>query len=200
LIAKRLFDLGASLIGLALLAPLLLMLSVWIKVDSRGPVMFRQVRVGKAGRHFRIHKFRTMRVDAEKVGPQVTIGVDHRITAAGRFLRRYKLDELPQLIDVLVGSMSIVGPRPEVPRYMDLYPPDARTRILSVRPGITDWASIRFKDENAILGAAAEPERAYVEQIMPVKLRFYLEYVEQRSFMQDMKIVAATLAAVFGFR
>jgi len=197
LIGKRLFDIALSLLGLTFLAPLFLLIAVLIKAESSGPVFFRQERVGLHGRPFRIHKFRTMRADRESAGPLLTIGADPRIPRVGRFLRRYKLDELPQLIDVLLGRMSLVGPRPEVPKYVALYPEEVHEKVLSVRPGITDWASIRFRDENALLGRAADPERAYVEEVLPIKLRFYLEYVDTRSFLVDLRIIFATIAAVF---
>jgi lipopolysaccharide/colanic/teichoic acid biosynthesis glycosyltransferase len=197
LISKRLFDMGASTVALVLLLPVFLLLAIWVKLDSPGPVFFRQVRVGINGREFRIHKFRTMRTDAERSGLQVTVGTDARITRAGAFLRRYKLDELPQLLDVLAGDMSIVGPRPEVPRYMDAYPPEVRSRVLSVRPGITDWASVEFRSESSLLANAADPERTYVEEILPIKQGYYLRYVDERSFFGDLKIIFATLLAMF---
>ena len=194
--AKRLFDLLCAGAGLVLLAPLLLGIALWIRLDSRGPVFFRQQRVGRFGAPFRIHKFRTMREDAPALGPQITVGADPRITRAGRFLRRHKLDELPQLIDVFAGTMSLVGPRPEVPRYVAMYPPALRDKVLSVRPGITDPASIEYRDESALLAAASDPERAYVEQVMPAKLRFAAEYVERRSMLGDLRLIGATLRAL----
>ncbi len=194
--AKRLFDLICAGAGLVLLAPLLLGIALWIRLDSRGPVFFRQQRVGRFGAPFRIHKFRTMREDAPALGPQITVGADPRITRAGRFLRRHKLDELPQLIDVFAGTMSLVGPRPEVPRYVAMYPPALRDKVLSVRPGITDPASIEYRDESALLAAASDPERAYVEQVMPAKLRFAAEYVERRSMLGDLRLIGATLRAL----
>ncbi len=194
--AKRLFDLICAGCGLVLLAPLLLGIALWIKLDSRGPVFFRQQRVGRFGAPFRIHKFRTMREDAPARGPQLTVGADPRITRAGRFLRRHKLDELPQLIDVFAGTMSLVGPRPEVPRYVALYPAALRDKVLSVRPGITDPASIEYRDESALLAAANDPERAYIEQVMPAKLRFAAEYVERRSMLGDLRLIGATLRAL----
>lgn len=196
MIAKRLFDLLASAVGLLLLSPLLAVIAVAIKLDSPGPVFYRQERVGRHGRLFRIHKFRTMRVDADRTGPQLTIGADRRVTRVGDPLRRYKLDELPQLIDVLEGTMSLVGPRPEVPRYVAAYPDSQRELVLSVRPGITDWASILYRSENEVLARAAEPQRAYIEEVLPVKLRYYTDYVRQRSFWGDLRIIAATLVAV----
>ena len=194
-VAKRLFDACAAGIGLLLLAPLLLALALWVRLDSPGPVLFRQQRVGRHGVRFDILKFRTMVARADD-GRQLTVGRDPRITRAGRFLRSSKLDELPQLINVLQGTMSLVGPRPEVPRYVDCYPPAARAAVLSVAPGITDLASILYKEESEILGRAADPERAYVETILPVKLEYYQRYVRERSFWLDLCIIFRTLAAV----
>lgn len=194
--AKRLFDWVASGLGLLVLSPLLILVALWVKWDSPGPVFFRQERVGLRGGMFRIHKFRTMTVNAEAKGPQITVGNDVRVTRSGAFLRKSKLDELPQLIDVWLGRMSVVGPRPEVPRYMNQYPPEVRNKVLSVRPGITDWASIKFKDENRILGTAADPEAAYVQEVLPIKQRFYLDYVDQHTFVGDIRIIAATLVAI----
>lgn len=193
--SKRAFDLAASLCGLLLLAPLLGAIALWIRLDSPGPVFFRQLRIGRYGVPFSIFKFRTMTVEPA-VGVQLTVGQDARITRAGRFLRHYKLDELAQLINVLQGSMSLVGPRPEVPRYVACYPPDVRTIVLSVAPGITDWASIHYKDENAILGHAVDPEQAYIDTILPVKLAYYVRYVQQRSFWTDLRIIVRTLTAI----
>ncbi len=194
--AKRLFDWLASSLGLLLLAPLLLGLAVWIKLDSSGPVFFRQERVGRGGRLFRIHKFRTMVTDAERRGLQITVGADARVTRVGQWLRKYKLDELPQLLDVWLGHMSLVGPRPEVPRYVACYPVDVRDIVLSVRPGITDRASIEFKDENEILGRAQDPHAAYVQEVLPIKLRYYQEYVRSRSFLGDLMLIFKTFYAL----
>ncbi len=192
---KRLFDVAGALLGLVLLSPLLVAVAVAVKLGSPGPVFYRQVRVGLHGREFRIHKFRTMRVhDGE--GPQVTAAHDSRITPLGRTLRRYKLDELPQFLDVLAGNMSLVGPRPEVPRYMAKYPDDVRARILSVRPGITDNAAIAFRDEERMLAGAQDVERTYVEQIMPLKARYYLDYVKEHSLAGDVLILARTFKAM----
>lgn len=176
--------------------PVFAVIAGWIKMDSAGPVFFRQVRVGKFGRHFRIFKFRTMCLDAEARGKQITVGEDPRITRSGRFLRKYKLDELPQLINVLLGEMSLVGPRPEVPRYVALYPPGVCEQVLSVPPGITDYASIEYRDENAVLAKAADPERAYVEVVMPVKLAYYQRYVAERSLWGDFRLIMKTLKAI----
>ncbi|MFX1679522.1 sugar transferase [Mitsuaria sp. CC2] len=194
--AKRLFDILCAGVGLLLLSPLLLAVAVWIKLDSRGPVMFRQERVGRFGRTFRIHKFRTMRVDAPALGPQITIGDDARITRSGRWLRASKVDELPQLWDVLRGAMSLVGPRPEVPRYVALYPAELRALVLSVRPGITDPASLSFRNESELLARAADPEREYVEVVMPMKLGLAADYVRNASLMGDIRLILATLGAI----
>lgn len=193
--SKRLFDVLAAGTGLVLLAPLLLAMALWIKLDSPGPVLFRQQRVGRHGVPFAIYKFRTM-ADHPDAGRQLTVGRDPRITRAGHFLRRSKLDELPQLLNVLEGTMSLVGPRPEVPRYVACYPPEARTAVLSVAPGITDLASILYKEESEILGRASDPERAYIETILPVKLAYYQRYVRERSFWLDLRIIFQTLAAI----
>jgi len=198
MVLKRLFDLVFSLSGLLFLTPVFLLISVWIKIDSQGPVFFRQSRVGRFGRLFDIYKFRTMCSDAESKGRQITVGDDPRITRSGRFLRRSKLDELPQLINVVKGEMSLVGPRPEVSRYVELYPEHLREKILSVSPGITDFASIEYKDENDILGEAEDPERAYIEQVMPVKLKYYERYVSERSLWGDFKLILATVKAILG--
>ena len=198
MLTKRIFDFVAASTGLVLLAPLFAVAAVLVKLDSRGPVFFRQQRVGIHGRIFRIFKFRTMTVGAEKEG-QITVGHDPRVTRVGRVLRRFKLDELPQLLNVVRGEMSLVGPRPEVPRYVAQYPAEVREAVLSVRPGITDWASIEFKDENAILGKAVDPERSYIETILPIKLGYYVRYVHERSFGMDLKIIFSTILAIFGY-
>lgn len=191
--SKRIFDWLASTGGLLVLAPVLMLLAVWIKLDSPGPVFFRQERVGRGGTLFRIHKFRTMVTDAERRGLQITVGADVRVTRVGQWMRKYKLDELPQLLDVWMGQMSLVGPRPEVPRYVACYPADVRDLVLSVRPGITDRASIEFKDENQILARSADPDKAYIEQVLPIKLAFYQEYVKNRSFLGDVSIIFETI-------
>lgn len=196
--AKRLFDLFFASVGVVVLSPLLLLLALAIRVESAGPVFFRQQRVGRYGKTFRIHKFRTMVVDAERKGLQITVGADRRVTRVGHLLRKYKLDELPQLLDVVKGDMSLVGPRPEVPRYVDCYPDGVRETVLSVRPGITDRASIEFKDENLILGHAVDAERAYIEEVLPIKLRFYVDYVTTRSLWGDLKIILTTVVALIG--
>jgi len=196
MIAKRIFDLIASGIGLVLLSPLFIAIAIAIKWESPGPIFFRQERVGRFGKTFRIHKFRTMVVDAERHGLQITVGADPRVTQVGNVLRKYKLDELAQLIDVFVGSMSFVGPRPEVPAYVACYPAEVIQIILSVRPGITDRASIEYKDENEILSQAIDPHKTYVEEVLPKKIHFYLDYVRTRTFFDDLRILVATLIAI----
>ena len=198
--AKRLFDVLASGCGLLLLAPLLLLMALAIKLDSPGPVFFRQTRVGRHGVEFRIHKFRTMvhgvgsaEAGAPEAEPQLTIGSDHRITRVGALLRRTKLDELAQLIDVLRGRMSLVGPRPEVPRYVATYPQGLRDKVLAVRPGITDPASLAFRDESALLARAADPEREYVEVVLPAKLQLSARYVDDATFGGDLRLIVSTL-------
>jgi lipopolysaccharide/colanic/teichoic acid biosynthesis glycosyltransferase len=175
-------------------------IAVCIRLDSVGPVIFRQERVGLHGRRFSILKFRTMRPMAETEGPQITVGADARITRSGRVLRKYKLDELPQLVNVLRGDMSVVGPRPEVPRYVALYPASVRDVVLSVRPGITDPASVAFKDEADLLAEQVDPEAHYVKVLMPIKLAHCVEYVQNQSLLLDLAIVGRTLAAVFGVK
>jgi lipopolysaccharide/colanic/teichoic acid biosynthesis glycosyltransferase len=194
--AKRIFDWLISSLGLLVLAPVLIFFAFLIKLDSKGPVLFRQERVGMAGRGFKIHKFRTMVIDAEKKGLQITVGKDARVTRVGFWLRKYKLDELPQLLDVWLGYMSLVGPRPEVPIYMAYYPNDVRELVLSVRPGITDKASIEFKDENLILGNATDPHQAYLKQVLPIKIGYYVEYVKMRTMWGDIILIARTLKAL----
>ena len=195
--SKRLFDLLAAAAGLICLAPLFLVVALVIKLDSPGPVFFRQVRVGRHGREFRIFKFRTMSTVQPQGAAQLTVAGDARITRSGRLLRRYKLDELPQLIDVLRGTMSLVGPRPEVPRYVAQYPAAWRERVLSVRPGITDYASVHYRDENNLLAKAADPEREYIEVILPSKLRYALHYVDNLTLADDLKVLGLTLRTVF---
>lgn len=194
--AKRWFDVFASGLGLLALSPFFLLIAAAIKLGSKGPVFFRQERVGRYGRKFRIHKFRTMVAEAPQRGLQITVGTDARVTRIGQVLRKYKLDELAQLIDVFIGDMSLVGPRPEVPRYVSYYPVEAREIIQSVKPGITDWASIEYKNENEILGRAKDPEAAYVNEVLPVKIRYYVDYAKNRSFWGDLRIIFATFSAL----
>ena len=196
--SKRLFDLLMSSLGLLALGPLLILIALAVKLDSPGPVFFRQERVGRFGVPFRIHKFRTMRHDPAGQGLQITVGADRRITRVGGLLRRTKLDELPQLIDVWLGTMSLVGPRPEVPRYVAHYPVELRDKVLSVRPGITDIASIEYRDESQVLAQAADPEQAYIQQVLPHKLALAASYVDQASVWLDIKLILRTIAAIAG--
>ena len=195
--AKRVFDLVCAALGLLLLAPLLLAVAAWIKLDSPGPALFRQQRVGRFGVPFRIHKFRTMTHAELPQGPLITVGADARITRAGAFLRQHRLDELPQLIDVLKGDMSLVGPRPEVPRYVALYPDAMRDRVLAVRPGITDPASLAFRGEAAQLAAAADPEHEYVDVILPRKLALAADYADHANLRTDLGVVLQTLRVLW---
>ena len=196
---KRLTDLGLAIAGLVILSPLLILLAVLVKSTSSGPVLYGGMRVGLHGRRFRMWKFRSMVSNADRIGGPSTAGDDARVTPVGRFLRRYKLDELPQLLNVVAGQMSLVGPRPEVPVYVDMFTPEERA-ILSVRPGMTDWASLWNVDEGAVLAGEPDPERAYLEKIRPEKIRLQLEYVRRRSFAVDMQILADTALAVLGRR
>ena len=194
--AKRLFDLVVALLALLLLSPLLAAVALAIKLDSPGPVFFRQRRVGRHGREFLIHKFRTMVVDAPQRGLALTVGADPRITRIGQRLRATRLDELPQLLDVLAGHMSLVGPRPEVPHYVARYPVELRDRVLAVRPGITDPASLAGLDEAATLAAAADPEREYIETVMPRKLRLAADYAERASLRTDLVVLLRTVGTL----
>lgn len=196
MILKRIFDILASGVGLLLLSPIILLIALAVKLDSSGHIFFRQERVGQYGKLFRIHKFRTMVTNAESKGLQITVGSDARITKVGFFLRKYKIDELAQLIDVFQGNMSLVGPRPEVPHYVAYYPEAARQLVLSVKPGITDWASIKYKDENEVLARSSDPQQAYVNEVLPIKLSYYIEYVQGRTFFGDIRIIFATLLAL----
>ena len=195
---KRLVDIAVSAVGLIALSPLLLGVAVWIKLDSSGPVFFRQTRLGRSGRRFRIHKFRSMAERASGGFGELTVVGDSRITRAGAILRRTKLDELPQLLDVLSGEMSLVGPRPEVPRYVAYYDEAAREEILSVRPGITDLSAIEFRNENELLAGVPDPELFYVREILPRKVELYRQYVRKHSIFGDLVIIAKTIAAIFG--
>lgn len=200
-VLKRCFDLTLASGALLTLAPVMLLTALWIKIDSRGPVLFRQDRVGLNGKLFAIYKFRTMEAGSRRqLQSGITVGADPRITRAGALLRKYKLDELPQFINVLRGDMSVVGPRPEVPQYVATYPPQTRDRVLSVRPGITDLASIAYRNESELLGRAEDPEAFYVEQILPDKLDFCLQYVASRSLWLDVVIIWRTVLAIFGHR
>lgn len=188
---KRLFDIIASGCGLLVLSPILIIVAIWIKLDSEGPVFYRQVRVGRYNKDFRIFKFRSMRIGSDK-GSLVTIGGrDPRITRSGYFIRKFKIDELPQLFNVFIGDMSLVGPRPEVRHYVDYWTSE-QMRVLDVRPGITDPASIRFRNENELLAKAEDPEKYYIDVIMQEKIKLYLEYVDNVSFWYDIRLIFRT--------
>ena len=192
---KRLFDIIASACGLLVLSPVFLIMAIWIKLDSKGPVFYRQVRVGRHNKDFRIFKFRSMRVGADK-GSLVTIGGrDPRITRSGYFIRKYKLDEFPQLINVFKGEMSLVGPRPEVRHYVDYWTSE-QMHVLDVRPGITDPASIKFRNENELMEKVENPEDYYINVIMQEKIRLYLEYVQNASFWHDIRLVLQTFKVI----
>jgi lipopolysaccharide/colanic/teichoic acid biosynthesis glycosyltransferase len=193
--SKRVFDVIASVSGLVLLSPILAIIAVAITAGDRGPVLFSQQRVGRDGRTFRLLKFRTMIADAERIGPALTIGTDPRITPIGRLLRRAKLDELPQLINVARGEMSLVGPRPEVPKFVAMYTP-AQRRVLALRPGITDPASTEYVREAELLAHADDPERAYIEEVMPRKLQLNLAYAETATLWSDIATILRTMGVV----
>lgn len=188
---KRLFDIIASGMGLLILSPILIVVAIWIKLDSPGPIFYRQVRVGRNNKDFQIFKFRSMRVGSDK-GSLVTIGGrDPRITKSGYFIRKFKIDELPQLINVFIGDMSLVGPRPEVRHYVNYWTTE-QMHVLDVRPGITDPASIRFRNENELLEKAEDPEKYYIEVVMQEKIKLYLEYVKKHNFFYDIKLILQT--------
>lgn len=191
----RFFDFVLSLVGLVILAPIFIVLAVWIKIDSVGPVFYKQIRVGQNGKDFGLFKFRSMVVDADKKGLITVGGKDPRITRSGYFIRKYKLDELPQLINVLVGDMSLVGPRPEVRKYVEFYD-DEQNKVLSVKPGITDYASIEYMDENEILGKSMDPEKIYIEEIMPEKIKYNMKYIKNRSLIEYFKIIFLTVLKI----
>ena len=191
----RFFDFILSLVGLVVLAPIFIVLAIWIKIDSKGPVFYKQVRVGQNGIDFGLFKFRSMVVDADKKGLITVGGRDPRITRSGYFIRKYKLDELPQLINVLVGDMSLVGPRPEVRKYVELYT-DEQQKVLSVKPGITDYASIEYMDENEILGKSSDPEKTYIEEIMPEKIKYNMKYIQNKNVSEYFKIIFLTLLKI----
>ncbi len=195
--AKRLFDIFFSILGLVVLCPLMFAVAMGIKFDSKGPIFFRQDRVGKDGVPFRIHKFRTMRHTLDDKGSGITIGDDERITRFGRHIRAYKLDELPQLIDVLRGKMSFVGPRPELEKFVLLYSNDSRKIILSVRPGITDYASVMFANEASILEQSEDPLMYYVNEIMPKKIELAEKYVRSSNVATDIYILVMTFLRIF---
>ena len=192
---KRIFDVTASGLGLLLLSPLFLIVAIWIRLDSPGPVFYRQTRVGRYNKDFRLLKFRSMCIGSDKKGLITVGGRDPRVTRSGYWIRKYKLDELPQLINVFKGDMSLVGPRPEVRKYVDLYTPE-QLHVLDVRPGITDMASIRYRNENELLEQATDPEQFYRDTVMQDKLRINLEYISDHSFFKDIKIILMTFKAV----
>lgn len=194
---KRAFDILMSGLGLIALGPLFVILAVWIKADSEGPVFYRQTRVGLKNRDFRIFKFRTMRRGADRQGLITVGGRDPRVTRSGYYIRRYKLDELPQLINVFIGDMSLVGPRPEVRKYVDMYTTE-QMRVLDVRPGITSLASIRYRDENELLAASENPDDTYINKVMPDKLAIDMEYVRDAGLLSDIRLILKTFAAVIG--
>jgi len=196
LLLKRLLDIIFSSLCLITISPILFLIAIIIRLDSKGPVCYRGKRVGRSGKSFRIYKFRTMVVNAEKLGGPSTADDDPRITKIGRLLRKYKLDELPQLINVLKGEMSFVGPRPEVQTYIDMFNEEEKA-ILNVRPGITDWASLWNPDEGAILAGSPDPEKTYMEKIRPEKIKLQMKYVKDHSFLVDLKIVLLTIKTVF---
>ena len=195
LVIKRIFDIVMSLIGLIILGIPMIIIGIIIKLSSEGPVFYKQVRVGKSNKDFKILKFRTMIVDADKKGMQITVGKDPRITGIGHFLRKTKIDELPQLINVLKGEMSFVGPRPEVRKYVEMYN-DYQKNVLKIKPGITDLASIEYRDESTLLGQSDNPEKTYIEEIMPTKLKLNLKYMQEFSFFYDIKLIFKTLIKI----
>lgn len=192
---KRLFDIISSGLGLIILSPLFAILAIWIKTDSKGPVFYLQTRVGRNNKDFRLYKFRSMRPDSDKFGLITVGGHDPRVTRSGYYIRKYKLDEFPQLINVLKGDMSLVGPRPEVRKYVNLYTPE-QMLVLSVRPGITSLASIHYRNENDILATAEDPDKCYIEQIMPHKLAIDLEYVRHATLWYDIRLIFYTFKEV----
>lgn len=192
---KRIFDILMSLIGLVMLSPVFLFLAIWIKLDSKGPVFYKQIRVGKNGIDFELFKFRSMKVDSDKKGLLTIGGRDPRVTKSGYFIRKYKLDEFPQLLNVMNGSMSLVGPRPEVRKYVDLYSQE-QLKVLSVQPGITDYASIKYRNENDILAKSNNPEKVYIEEIMPEKLQLNQQYINQVSIFTDVKLILLTIKTI----
>ncbi|MEF9987175.1 MAG: sugar transferase [Bacteroidales bacterium] len=192
---KRIIDFISSGLGLIFLSPLFFVLAVWIKLDSNGPVFYMQTRVGKNNVDFKLFKFRSMRIGSDKKG-LITVGDrDPRITSSGYFIRKYKLDELPQLINVFIGEMSLVGPRPEVRKYVDLYS-DEQMKVLLVKPGITDYASIEYMDENTILGTSNNPDKAYIEQIMPDKIKLNMKYINNQSIFEYFRIIFLTFVKI----
>ena len=191
---KRIFDITLSLFGLIILLPFMLIIAILIKFDSKGTVFFKQIRITKGGKEFKIFKYRTMKAGSDKYS-QITVGKDERITKIGSFLRKYKLDEIPQLINVLIGDMSLVGPRPEVPKYVALYT-DEQKEILKVKAGITDYASIEFSDENDLLASEEDPEKEYIEKIIPKKIELNTKYLSEISVLTDIRIILLTIKKI----
>jgi lipopolysaccharide/colanic/teichoic acid biosynthesis glycosyltransferase len=194
-VLKRIFDITASILVLSVLSPLFIFVAIWILLDSPGGVFYKQIRVGKHRKEFGLYKFRSMRKDADKSG-QLTIGKDIRVTRSGRFIRKYKIDEFPQLLNIIFGQMSVVGPRPEVPKYVSMYT-DVQLSVLEVLPGLTDYASIKYFNEQEVLGQSDNPEEKYIEEVMPEKLKLNLVYVEEASFLIDLKIICKTIGKIF---
>lgn len=193
---KRILDVISSILVILALSPVWLVIAMLVAVESPGGVFYKQIRVGRNNRDFYLYKFRTMRVGADKKG-LLTVGErDSRITRVGYFLRKYKIDEFPQLLNVLKGDMSVVGPRPEVRKYVEMYTPE-QLKVLAVRPGLTDYASIKYVNENEVLAAAENPEKTYIEEIMPAKLQLNLQYIENQSVFEDVKLIFATIKAIF---
>ena len=191
----RFFDVSFSFVGIVFLSPIFLLLAIWIKIDSKGPIFYKQSRVGKDNKDFKLYKFRSMIMNADKKGLITVGGRDPRITRSGYFIRKYKLDELPQLINVLLGDMSLVGPRPEVRKYVDMYDKE-QIRVLSIKPGITDYASIEYIDENEVLGKSDNPEKTYVEIIMPEKIRYNMKYINDKSLKHYFRIIFLTISKI----
>ena len=194
-ITKRAFDIVACMTAGLVLCPVWLCIGLMVACSSKGGAFYRQTRVGRNGKEFKLLKFRTMRKDADKIGGLITVGEDNRVTRVGRFLRKYKLDEFPQFLNIIKGDMSIVGPRPEVPKYVALYN-ERQRRVLSVRPGLTDYASIEYISENELLAQSADPDRTYIEEIMPAKLELNLKYIENQSVMEDLRLIFKTLFSI----
>ena len=192
---KRAFDLASSVSGLIILSPLFIFISIWVKTSSKGPIFFVQKRVGKDFKDFNLYKFRSMVADAPKKGLQITSGDDPRITKVGKFIRKTKIDELPQLINVIKGEMSLVGPRPEVKKYVDIKKDDYK-KVLSVHPGITDLAAIEFRDEEKILEGFEDKEKAYINEVLPQKIALYYKYIDNITFQSDIKIILQTLKVI----
>ena len=193
---KRIFDLFFALSGLIFLFPFLILVALWIKLDSKGAVFFKQKRVGRFEKEIEVYKFRSMVTDAESKGLKITVGRDPRITNSGHFIRKYKIDELAQLINVVNGTMSLVGPRPEVQEYINEYPKSIKDKVLSVKPGITDYASIEFKDENSMLEGVENPNDVYINEILPIKQKYYIQYVDEQSVWLDIKLIFKTIIAI----